>query len=200
MDYRRLNAVTTPDAYPLPRIDDCIDSLGDAAIFTTLDANAGYWQIPVVPEDREKTTFTCHQGTFRYIRMPFGFRNTPATFQRALDIILSDVRWQTCLIYLDDVIVFSRPTEQHVRDVYKVLSLLRAAGVTLKLKKCFWFRNRADYLGHVITPGKLSVATENTDAFKTAVFPKALTQLRSSSVLRTYADASSRTFRRSHVH
>ena len=179
VDYRRLNAVTTPDAYPLPRIDDCIDSLGDAVMFTTLDANAGYWQIPVAPEDRDKTTFTCHQGTFRYIRMPFGLRNAPATFQRALDIILSGVRWQTCLIYLDDVIVFSRSAEQHVRDVDKVLSLLRAAGVTLKLKKCFWFQNRVDYLGHVITPGKLSVATENTDAFKTAVFPKTLTQLRS---------------------
>ena len=179
VDYRRLNAVTSPDAYPLPRIDDCIDSLGDAVIFTTLDANAGYWQIPVAPEDRDKTTFTCHKGTFRYLRMPFGLRNAPATFQRALDIILSGVRWQTCLIYLDDVIVFSRSTEQHVRDVDHVLSLLRAAGVTLKLKKCFWFQNRVDYLGHVITPGKLSVATENAKAFKTALFPTTLTQLRS---------------------
>ena len=84
-----------------------------------------------------------------------------------------------CLIYLDGIIVFSRSAEQNVRDVDKVLSLLRAAGVTLKLKKCFWFQNRVDYLGHVITPGKLSVATENADAFKTAVFPKTLTQLRS---------------------
>ena len=179
IDYCKLNAVTKPDAYPLPRIDDCLDSLGDAMIFTTLDANAGYWQIAVAPEDRDKTTFTCHSGTYRYRRMPFGLRNAPATFQRALDIILSGVRWQTCLIYLDDVIVFSRTIEQHVRDVDTVLTLLRKAGVTLKLKKCFWFQNRVDYLGHVITPGKLSVATQNTEAFKTMVFPKSLTQLRS---------------------
>ena len=102
VDYRRLNAKTIPDAYPLPRIDDCLDSLGDAEIFTTLDCNAGYWQVPEALEDREKTTFTAYLGTFRYIRMPFGLRNALATFQRALDIILSGVRWQSCLIYIDD--------------------------------------------------------------------------------------------------
>jgi len=101
VDYRRLNAKTVVDSYPLPRIDDCLDSLGDAAIFTTLDCNAGYWQVPVAPEDRDKTTFTSYLGTYRYVRMPFGLRNAPATFQRALDIVLSGVRWQACLIYLD---------------------------------------------------------------------------------------------------
>ena len=75
VDYRRLNAITVRDSYPLPRIDECIDSLGDANIFTTLDCNSGYWQIPVRPEDREKTTFTSHEGLYRFLRMPFGLRN-----------------------------------------------------------------------------------------------------------------------------
>ena len=88
IDYRRLNTKTAADAYPLPRMDDCLDSLGDAAIFTTLYCNSGYWQIPVAPEDGDKTTSTTHIGTFRHTRMPFGLRNAPATFQRALDIIL----------------------------------------------------------------------------------------------------------------
>ena len=179
MDYRRLNAKTVGDAYPLPRIDDCLDSLGGASIFSTLDCNAGYWQVPVAPEDQDKTTFTSYMGTFRYVRMPFGLRNAPATFQRALDIILSRVRWQTCLIYLDDVIVFSHTVAEHLRHVDEVLTLLRAAGVTLKLSKCRFFQPKVDYLGHVITPGKLHVATANTQAFESAKFPRSLTQLRS---------------------
>ena len=158
VDYRRLNAKTVADAYPLPRIDDCLDSLGDAQIFTTLDCNAGYWQVPVAPEDRDKTTFRSYLGTYRYTRMPFGLRNAPATFQRALDIILSGIRWQTCLIYLNDVIVFSKDAETHLRHVDEVLRLLRETSVTLKLRKCAFFQPKVDYLGHVITPGKLSVA------------------------------------------
>lgn len=171
VDYRRLNAKTVPDTYPLPRMDDCIDSLGEAGIFSTLDCNSGYWQIPVAPEDRDKTTFTSYLGTFRYRRMPFGLRNAPATFQRALDIVLSGLRWQICLVYLDDVIVYSRTAEEHLGHLDRVLSLLRGAGISLKLPKCHFFQEKVDYLGHVVTPGKLAVAQRNADAFKTAKFP-----------------------------
>jgi hypothetical protein len=93
VDYRKLNAITVSDTYPLPRINECIDSLGEAAIFTTLDCNSGYWQIPVEPADRDKTTFTSHYGIYRFIRLPFGLRNAPGTFQRAVDIILSGPAW-----------------------------------------------------------------------------------------------------------
>ena len=89
VDYRRLHAKTVADAYPLPRIDDCLDSLGDAQMFTTLDRNAGYWQVSVAPEDRDKTRFTSYLGTYRYVRMPFGLRKAPSTCQQALNIILS---------------------------------------------------------------------------------------------------------------
>ena len=144
----------------------------DAAVFTTLDCNSGYWQVPIAPEDRDKTTFTTHLGTFRHLRMPFGLRNAPATFQRALDIILSGVRWQTCLIYLDDVIIFSKDIKSHLGHVDEILTLLGQAGITLKLKKCEFFQPRVDYLGHVITPGKLAVALDNTKAFADCTFPR----------------------------
>jgi len=107
VDYRRLNAVTKKDSYPIPRMEDCIDSLGDASVFSTLDCNARYWQIPMSPDDIEKTAFTCHMGTYEYLKMAFGLTNALATFQRALDIIPSGMTWHTCLVYLDDVIVFS---------------------------------------------------------------------------------------------
>ena len=111
--------------------------------------------------------------------MPFGLRNASAAFQRALDIILSGVRWQSCLIYLDDVIVFSRSTDEHLQHVDEILTVLRGVGITLKLTKCSFFQPKVDYLGHVITPGKLSVATENTKSFEHAQFPRNTTQLRS---------------------
>jgi Reverse transcriptase (RNA-dependent DNA polymerase) len=107
VDYRKLNNLTERDVYPLPRLDECIDCLGDAVVFSTLDANSGYWQVSMHPNDGDKTTVTCHVGTFRFKRMPFGLRNEPSTFQRARDVILSGVRWQKCLCYLDDIIVFS---------------------------------------------------------------------------------------------
>ena len=179
VDYRRLNAKTVAETYPLPRIDDCLDSLGDAQTFTTLDCNAGYWQVPVAPEDRDKTTFTSYLGTYRYVRITFGLRNAPATFQGALDIFLSGVRWQTCLIYLDEVIVFSKDAEMHLRHVDEILRLLGRTGVTVKLRKCSFFHPKVDYFGHVITSGKLSVAVDNSKAFAKAVFHRTITQLRS---------------------
>ena len=133
-------------------MDDCLDSHGNAMVFTTLDCNSGYWQIPVRDEDRCKTTFTTHVGTYQYRRMPFGLKNAPATFQRALDMILSGVRWTTCLIYIDNVIIFSKTLEEHIRHTDEVLGLLKEAGVSLKLKKFHFFQSKVDYLGHVVFP------------------------------------------------
>ena len=111
--------------------------------------------------------------------MPFGLRNVPATFQRAVDIILRGVRRQTCSIYLDDVIIFSKDAETHLRHINEVLRLLRQTGVTLKLGKCAFVQPKVDYLCHFITPGKLSVAMDNSKAFAEAAIPRTLTQLRS---------------------
>ena len=111
--------------------------------------------------------------------MPFGLRNDPATFQRALDIILSGVRWQICVVYLDDVIVFSCTVEQHVKHLDTVLSLLRSAVISLKLKKCAFFQRKVRYLGHVINPSKLQVAEDAALAFASAEFLRILTQARS---------------------
>ena len=109
MDYRKLNAVTVRDSYPLLRMDECIDSLGDATVFTKLDGNSGYWQVEIAEDDRDKTTFASHSGLYRFLRMLFGLKNAPATFQRAVDIILSRVKWERALVYFDDVISTRKP-------------------------------------------------------------------------------------------
>ena len=181
VDYRRLNAATIPDTYPLPRMDDSIDSLGQAKIFSVLDALWGYWQVPISEEDRDKTTFTTHMGTYRYARMPFGLRNAPATFQRALEILLSGVRWRSCLVYIDDVIIFSQDGPSHLKHLDEVLTLLEEGGVKLKLKKCDFFKTSVEYLGHLISPGTLSVPPESkaSAAVCEATFPQDVTQMKS---------------------
>ena len=179
VDYRRLNAVTVRDSYPLPRMDECIDSLGDATVFTTLDCNSGYWQVEVAEEDRDKTTFASHCGLYRFIRMPFGLKNAPATFQRAVDIILSRVKWETALVYLDDVIIYSRTVSDHLKHVREVLRLLRDAGVSLKISKCAFFDTSVTYLGHVIRPGRLEVERRNVVSIERAQPPRNQTELRS---------------------
>ena len=179
VDYRKLNAVTKRDSYPMPRMDECIDTLGDAKLFTTLDCNSGYWQLPIAKEDQDKTTFTCHAGSYKWIRLPFGLRNAPATFQRAMDIILSSVKWKYCLVYLDDIIVFSASQEDHLNHLRSVLQLLREAGATLRLKKCEFLKTRVKYLGHEILPGKLKILQKNLDAIEQAKAPTTKTQVRS---------------------
>jgi Reverse transcriptase (RNA-dependent DNA polymerase) len=171
LDNRKFNMIAVPDTYPLPRMDECIYSLVDATVFTTLDCNSRYWQIPVHPDDRDKTTFTSHYGIYLFLRLPFGLRNAPATFQRAIDIILSGVKWKTCLVYLDNVIVFSENRAAHLTHVAEVLTLLGNAGMSLKLKKCHCFSNTVDYLGHVIRPGRLGVAGKYSRAEDSSVTP-----------------------------
>lgn len=177
VDYRRLDTLTRSDASPLPRMRDCIDSLGEAATFSTHDCNAGYWQVPIARADRDKTTFTSYLGIFRYKRMPFGLKNASTTFQHASDVILSGVCWQICLVPLDDEIAFSRSTQKHIKQLHLVLTLLRRSGVSLKVGKCHFAQSRVDYHGHVISSGTLAMAQRCVDSIKKFEFPKSLTQL-----------------------
>ncbi len=103
--------------------------LGEAKIFTILDANKGFWQMAIDPLDYEKTAFITHHGLYEWRRMPFGLVNAPETFQRALDVILSKYKWKTCLVYIDDVVIFSDTEEQHIARVDEILQTLGDAGV-----------------------------------------------------------------------
>jgi len=157
VDYRQLNEVTVRDVYPLPSMDDCIDFLKDAKVFSTLDCNSGYWKIPVADEDRDKTTFVCHEGAYRYIRPPFGLSNAPEPFQRAIGMILGGLKWKSCLGYLHDIIVFSQSAGEQVEHLLEVFAALRGAGVSLKAKKCLLFQEEVQYLGHIVGRGQLQV-------------------------------------------
>ena len=114
IDYRKLNAITKKDAHQLPRIEDIFDTLSGSKFFTTLDMEMGYHQVEVHPDDREKTAFTTPFGLFQYKVMPFGLATAPATFMRLMTIVFSGMLYNTCLAYLDDIIIFGRTFEEHL--------------------------------------------------------------------------------------
>ncbi|KAL4172067.1 hypothetical protein KRP22_007241 [Phytophthora ramorum] len=152
VDYRALNKVTKKDVYPLPRIDETLEALGGARLFTTLDLRSGYWQISVAPGDRDKTAFTTKRGLYRFVRMPFGLMNAPSTFQRMMNGVLRGLTWTTCLVYLDDIVVYTRGgIERHIVELATVLERLSVAGLTLKLKKCMFATTSMEYLGHELS-------------------------------------------------
>jgi len=179
VDHRRLNERTVKDFYPIPRMDDCADSLGDDTVFSTLDCNSGYWHIPAASKDRYATTLTSRTGMFRLLRLPFGLVNAPTSFKRALDIISSGLRWQTCLVYLNVVIVFSRTVDEHIQHLREVVLLLEKADVSLKPSKCHLFQQEVECLRHVVRPGQLLVNQKNIKNLTQALPTRNQTELKS---------------------
>ena len=179
IDYRRLNAVTRKDSYPLPRIDDSLDSLGQAKYFSTLDLASGYWQIGLTEEAREKSAFCTTSGLFQFKVMPFGLTNAPATFQRLMERILAGLQWQICLVYIDDIIIFSRSAEEHLQQLQTVLSRLQAAGLKLKPKKCKLFRRKVSFLGHLVSEAGIETDPEKVAAVQKWPRPSTVTDVRS---------------------
>ena len=132
IDYRKLNSVTKNDAHPLPRVEDIFDTLAGSKFFTTLDLAMGYHQVELHPDDREKTAFSTPFGLFQYTVMPFGLATAPATFMRLITIVFSKMLYNTCLAYLDDIIIFGRTFNEHLERFE--LALKRRKNANLKLK------------------------------------------------------------------
>jgi hypothetical protein len=139
VDYRKLNDVTKKDAYPLPRIEECLDALNGARFFSLMDLASGYWQVQMDPKDREKTAFLTHIGLFEWLVMPFGLCNAPATFCRLMELVLADIVWSRCLVYLDDIVAFGTTFEEAYDNLKAVFTRLRKANLKLKPKKCQFF-------------------------------------------------------------
>ena len=144
VDYRRLNAVTKKDSFPLPRIDSTLHALSGMSLLSTLDLASGYWQC-------EKTAFISHRGLFEFEVLPFGVVNGPNYFQRLMECILRGLTYETCLIYLDDVIIFSRNFEEHLQRLDEVFQRFRNANIKLKPSKCHFCLDQVNYLGHVVS-------------------------------------------------
>lgn len=154
VDYRRLNEVSQIDVYPMPRIDNLIDRLGQACFISTLDLTRGYWQVPVAQKDQHKTAFATPFGFYQFKVMPFGLVGAPATFQRMMDKLLRGGE-EFSAAYLDDLVIFSRTWEEHLEHVRFVLSQLREAGLTAKPRKCQFAMSHCTYLRHIVGDGQV---------------------------------------------
>ncbi len=179
VDYRQLNTKTRKDAFPLPRIEETLDSLTGARWFSTMDLTSGYNQVPVTEGDKYKTAFCTPFGLFEWNRMPFGLCNAPSTFQRLMERLFGDQQCQSLLLYLDDIVVFSSSVTQHLERLELVLSRLEREGLKAKLSKCMFFQQEVSYLGHVISAQGVSTDPSKIEAVKQWQCPKGVTELRS---------------------
>ncbi len=168
VDYRRLNQLSKADAYPMPRIDDLLDQIGQAQFISTIDLAKGYWQVPVAVDDRPKTAFSTPFGLFQFNVMPFGLQGAPASFQRLMDKVITGLTFASC--YLDDLIIYSYSWTHHLQHVHEVLSRLAEAGLTANVKKCRFGMSSCVYLGHVVGGG--SVRPEPSKVLAVANFPR----------------------------
>eukprot|EP00731_Ephydatia_muelleri_P038702 Em0868g2a len=166
VDYRKVNTITKRDAYPLPRIDDTLGTLGGSKFFTTMDLASGYWQVEMAPEDRPKTAFSTPEGLYQFRVMPFGLCNAPATFQRLMDRCWAPLSGQLFGIF-DDIIVVGSSFGDHLRHIASVLMKLREAGLKLKPTKCKFFQKQVAFLGHIVSACGIA-----TDPAKTEVIAK----------------------------
>ena len=165
IDYRKLNLRTIKDAYSIPRIDDTLHLLAGAKYFTKLDLISGYWQVELREEDKPKTAFKVWPlGFYECNRMPFGLCNSPVTFQRLMERCMGEMNLHDCLIYLDDIIVFSSTFEEHLERLQAVFSRLELHNLKLKVTKCEFFKSQVVYLGHVVSEAGIQADSAKIEA------------------------------------
>lgn len=176
VDYRALNQVIKHDQWPLPHIDQGFDDLGGSKFFTTREAFSGYWQILMSLRSREKTTFVCPQGKYKFGIRHFGLKNAPSTFHRMLDSILGRIEFAR--VCIDDVVVFSETLEEHVKHVAHVLRIVAEHRVKLKKTKCHFAQRKIEMLGHVVDETGVHVDMKSIREVREAPIPTTFTQLR----------------------
>ncbi|KAJ9512355.1 hypothetical protein QJQ45_012867 [Haematococcus lacustris] len=179
IDYRQLNKITIRDQYPLPRIDDLFDQLAGKTVFSSLDLQAGYHQIRIPAEDVPKTAFRTPEGHYQFKVLCFGLTNAPATFQRVMNEAFAEVINDCALVYLDDILVMSENTEEHLVHLRRVFDLLRKNKFYAKLSKCEFMKRTLMFLGHIISAQGISVDPCKVTAISNWPVPTSLKTLQS---------------------
>ncbi len=175
IDYRKVNNVTKTDAYPIPRLEDCIDKIGSAQFVSKFDLLKGYWQVPLTERAKEVSAFVTPECLYRCQVLPFGMKNAPATFQRLMNLVTSGL--QNTVTYLDDVVCYSSSWSDHIEHMRKLFERLQEAGLVINLPKCEIGKGQVTYLGHQVGQGCVRPRTAKVQAILDLPAPKSKHQL-----------------------
>ena len=172
LDYRLVNSKTIKDTFPLPLIDQCLDTLSENVWSSRLDANSAYWQIPVRPQDRKKTAFITRFGLFECVRMSFGLCNAPSTYARVMNLVLRGLTWKTVLAFLDDILVLGTDFQAHLDNLKAVFDRFRQYHLKLKPRKCDLFKKSVEFLGRKVSEKGLEISEHHLKPVKDWPVPK----------------------------
>ena len=175
IDYRKLNAITIADQFPLPRVVDIIDSLSGDEWFTVIDLKSGYWQVKLDKQSIPKTAFTTTNGHFEFLRTPFGLRNAPAQFSRLMVNLFG--KFSFVSVYLDDLTIHSKIFFEHIHHVKAVIDILKQANLRINIKKCVWFAKSIKLLGHLVSGGSVSMDPDKVSAILNRLPPTNVKQV-----------------------
>lgn len=178
IDYRKLNEKTIDDRFPIPNITDILDKLGKSKYFSTIDLASGFYQVELHPDSIPKTAFTVEDGHYEFCRLPMGLKNSPRTFQRVMDNVLRGLTNEHCLVYLDDVIIFSSSLQEHIVSLEEVFKRFRNANLKIQLDKTEFLRKEVAYLGHIITPEGVKPNPDKIEAIMRYPIPKTTKEIK----------------------
>ena len=170
LDYRKVNAITKTDSYPLPRVDDCVDRIGNAQFISKFDLLNGYWQVPLTERAKEISAFITHNGLYQCSVMPFGMKNAASTFQRLMNIVCSKVK--NCVVYIDDVVIYSNSWEDHLQSIRELFKAIQNANLVINLAKSDFSQAKITYLGFEVGYGKVLPKESNIQAILDFPVPK----------------------------